>query len=113
MKKIIILKHGGGELTNQLWNYISIYAYAKKINAQITNHSFYEYGWSFNIKCSSILNLLLYKPFANYTKRRSGLKRCMWRNMYKLYVFLMHIFQRESIVSSINSNNTIYYLPLL
>ncbi|MBU3968901.1 alpha-1,2-fucosyltransferase [Patescibacteria group bacterium] len=111
MKKIIILKHGGGELTNQLWNYISIYAYAKEINAQIINPSFFEYGCNFNIKCSPILNLLLYKPFANYTKRRSGLKRQIWRNMYKLYVFLMRIFQKGSIVSSINSNNTVYYLP--
>lgn len=111
MKKIIILKHGGGELTNQLWNYISIYAYAKEINAQIINPSFFEYGCNFNIKCPPILNLLLYKPFANYTKRRNGLKRQIWRNMYKLYVSLMHIFRKGSIVSSINSSNTVYYLP--
>ena len=31
--------------------------------------------------------------------------------MYKLYVFLMHIFRKGSVVSSINSNNTAYYLP--
>ncbi|TSD03483.1 MAG: Uncharacterized protein Athens071416_164 [Parcubacteria group bacterium Athens0714_16] len=111
MKKIIVLKHGGGELTNQLWNYISIYAYAKEINAHVINPSFFEYGSNFNIKCPLILNLLLYKPFANYTKRRSGLKRRIWRNVYKLYIFLIHIFQKGSIVSSINPNNTVYYLP--
>jgi len=111
MKKIIILKHGGGELTNQLWNYISIYAYAQEIKVPIVNYSFFEYGWSFSIKHSPILNLLLYKPFANYTKRRGGLKRRVWRNIYKLYVFLVHIFKKGSIVSSINLNNTVYYLP--
>src|SRR3989339_163878 len=43
MKKIIILnKPKGCRLANQLWNYISIYAYSLEIGARCVNFCFYE-----------------------------------------------------------------------
>jgi len=35
----------------------------------------------------------------------------LWRNVYKLYIFLIRVLKRKQIISSINSSNTIFYLP--
>jgi len=111
MKKLIILQSGGGELANQLWNYMSIYAYSKEIGAPITNHSFFEYGSNFDIQKPGFLNLLLYKPFKNHKKRRNSFKRQLWRNFYKIYILFVRVFKKENIISSTNSKNEVFYLP--
>ena len=54
-KKVIILRHGGGRLGNQLWLYANIYAYCLEKNYQCVNYSFYNYFRYFNIPCPSIL----------------------------------------------------------
>ena len=41
MRKIIILKHGGGELANQLWNYLSVYAFGLERGISVLNPSFF------------------------------------------------------------------------
>ena len=43
-KKIIILWHNGGRLANQLWLYISVYAYALEKKYDLENHTFFEYS---------------------------------------------------------------------
>ncbi|PIP86867.1 hypothetical protein COW81_03320 [Candidatus Campbellbacteria bacterium CG22_combo_CG10-13_8_21_14_all_36_13] len=111
MKKIVILQHGGGELTNQLWNYISIYAYGKEKGVPVVNNSFFEYGSNFCTPKSHLSNLLLYRPFKNHLKRRNSFKRQLWRKFYKIYVYVVKTFKKSSIVSSVNGNNAVTYLP--
>lgn len=49
-KEIIILRHNGGQLGNQLLLYTSIYAYCLEKGYKCTNYSFYEYNKYFNFK---------------------------------------------------------------
>lgn len=113
MKKIIILKHGGGELANQVWNYASIYAYCLERKTECENHSFFEYAHFFNIPPirNKVLYSLFFAPFRNYVGRRNTLRTRFFRNLYKAYVLLVHIAKRSAIISSINSANKPYYLP--
>lgn len=113
MKKVIILKHGGGELANQLWNYISIYAYSLERNRECENHSFFEYAHFFDIP--QIKNKTIYSvffsPFRNFIGRRSALRTRFFRALYKAYILFVYTTRRGSIVSSVNSTNTPFYLP--
>jgi hypothetical protein len=62
-KKIIILWHNGGRLANQLWLYISLYAYCLEKNIVLKNPSFFEYSRYFNIpgtnRFISIINIII------------------------------------------------------
>jgi len=55
--RIVILKHNGGRLANQLWNYMSIYAYCLEEGYSCFNPSFFEYFGLFP-KQSSKTNIL-------------------------------------------------------
>ncbi|OHA89220.1 MAG: hypothetical protein A2741_00295 [Candidatus Zambryskibacteria bacterium RIFCSPHIGHO2_01_FULL_43_27] len=113
MKKVIILKHGGGELANQLWNHISIYAYSLERDRECENHSFFEYAHFFDIppiKNKAIYSLF-FSPFRNFIGRRSAIRTRFFRALYKAYVFFVYATKRDSIVSSVNSTNTPFYLP--
>lgn len=113
MKKVIILKHGGGELANQLWNHASIYAYSLERNRECENHSFFEYAHFFDIpriKNKTIYSLF-FGPFHNFIGRRNSLRTRFFRTLYKAYVFFAYATKRGSIVSSISSTNTAFYLP--
>lgn len=113
MKKIIILKHGGGELANQLWNFASIYAYCIEKQIECENYSFFEYSHFFDIPTikSRVLYSLFFIPFHNHTNRRGTFRTRFFRALYKGYVFLVHIAERGTIISSTNSNNQPFYLP--
>lgn len=112
MKKIKIFKYGDGELTNQLWNYISVYAYGLEKNISVSNPSFYEYHSSFNlIKKENILVKIIAKLFENYTKRKQSLWKKITRKIYRLYPFLIEKLYRRRIISSENQTNTAVYLP--
>jgi hypothetical protein len=111
-KKVIILQHGGGELANQLWNFVSIYAYCleKKFNCQ--NYSFFEYGDYFDIPLeNNIINFIFFKPFKNHHKRRNNFKNKFWRFIYKIYEKTTAVFLKKRIISSVNSKREIFYLP--
>lgn len=111
MKKVIILEHGGGELANQLWNYISIFAYAKEMGYSIENPSFFEYGKSFNIQQNPLVNILLFRPFLHYRGRRTDLLPTIWRKIYKLVTLIISTLYRGSIIRSNDSDNDVYYIP--
>lgn len=53
-KEIIILRHNGGQLCNQLLLYTSVYAYCLKMGFKCKNYSFYEYGKYFNFSQPNI-----------------------------------------------------------
>lgn len=113
MKKAIIFKHGGGELANQLWNHISIYAYCLEKNRECENYSFFEYGYFFNIPPikNKILYAIFFTPFQNHVGRRDAFRTRFFRTLYMAYVFLVHTIKQNQIISSINSTNTQFYLP--
>jgi len=112
MKKIIILQHGGGELANQLWNFISIYAYCQKKGVDCQNYSFFEYGQYFNITIKNkVINLFFFRSFQNYHKRRGSFKTKFWRFVYKIYAKIIVFLFKNQVISSINTGNKKYYLP--
>jgi hypothetical protein len=112
MRKIIILKHGGGELANQVWNYASVYAYCLERKIECGNHSFFEYAHFFNIPPikNKVIRSLFFIPFHNYVGRRSTFRTRFFRNLYKVYVSLVHTIKRNAVISSINNANKPYYL---
>ena len=93
MKKIVILKHGGGELANQLWNYVSIYAYSLECGAKITNASFFEYHYYFKfINKEGITTKFFSCWFKSAVSRRSSLRNRFWRNTYIIYTGIIKLF---------------------
>ena len=80
-KKAIILDHNRGQLANQLWNYMSIYAYCLERGYSLENPSFGDYRehfdlylrkpWTdalfFNAHAKSRLYILL-RPYYRYTR---------------------------------------------
>lgn len=112
MKKAIILRSTGSELSNQLWNYTSIYAYSLEKNLQLKNYSFFEYGKYFNIPAPNLFfELFFFLPFTNYTKRKSSLKRRLWRKVYEYYARTIILIHKKSVIVSDNSENKPFYLP--
>lgn len=112
MKKIIILRATGNELSNQLWNYASIYSYTLEKQLGLENPSFFEYGNYFTIPAPNLfLKLFFFLPFTNYTKRKNSFMRRLWRKMYAFYAKITTTDYEGSILSSDNSENNPYYLP--
>lgn len=112
MKKITIFKYGDGELANQLWNYISVYAYGLEKDISVSNPSFYEYHSSFNlVKNENILVKIIAILFENYTKRKQSLWKKITRKIYRIYPFIIEKLYKNQIISSENQSNTAVYLP--
>ena len=112
MKKIIIFKHGGGELANQLWNYMSIYAWSLEEKVRLRNPSFYEYHGLFNfLKDEGLAVRLMAKMFTNYRGRKQNIWKKLWRALYSLYTRSVELTKRKKILSTENLSNKVTYLP--
>lgn len=113
MKENIILKHGGGELANQLWNYVSIYAYGIEKGTLVKNPSFFEYHSYFQtLPQESHMIKFLSFWFKDSIQRRSNGRNRFWRMIYRVYVEFIIFFNKNSIISSENqSSNVTYLLP--
>lgn len=112
MKKLVILKHGGGELANQLWNYASIYAYGLESGAKVSNPSFFEYHRHFRfIEDEGALTKIFSLWFKDNIGRRGNRRNRFWRTMYAAYSKLIASLHGNSLVSSVNSENKPVYLP--
>lgn len=112
MKKIVILKHSEGELANQLWNYISIYAYGLESGVRVKNPSFFEYHPYFHfIESESILTKLFSLWFRSSIKRRTSFRNRVWRFVHKVYAKIMTTFHEKAIVSTENKTSQKIYLP--
>jgi len=68
MKKIIILENNGGRLANQLWQFISIYAYCLEKEYSCENYSFFRYAHYFNFTVNNKLVYWLFFKFHNWHK---------------------------------------------
>lgn len=93
--KIVILWHNWWRLANQLWNYISLYAYALEKWYDIINPSFFEHEDNFpNIpKNNSIIFKIL--------KKIKNRKIKIW--IYYVYIKLFELFNRKNINYSNNN----------
>lgn len=101
-KQVIILEHNGGRLANQLWNFMSIYAYALERGYECQNYSFFSYHqyFRFTIK-SSLIRWLFFKPLFK--------GRNFFRRWYGTYVKAIKRRKKEQFIISTDEN--IYYLP--
>lgn len=82
---VTVIQASGGELANQLWNYISIYAYCLEKGLTLSNPSFYEYGRFFQLpKASFFFDTFFFKPLAGNTTRKWSRKKKIWRKAYAL-----------------------------
>lgn len=112
MKKLVILKHGGGELANQLWNYVSIYAYALEKGITVQNPSFFEYHPYFRFIDHEIATTKIFSFwFRDFSGRRSSLRNRFWRFIYALYSKMVASLHPSSLVSSENVKSERAYLP--
>lgn len=113
MSRIIILEHDGGEMGNQLWGYISIYAYALEKGYACENYSFFEFARYFNLTPKSkIINSLFFLPFRRYGSRRSALRVKLYRLLYKIFVARpVTLLFANRVVYSRDGVDSIFYLP--
>ncbi len=111
MKKAVIVQATGGELTNQLWNYASVYAYCLERGYSLENPSFFEYGNYFTIPAPNLFfKLFLFLPFTDYTKRKQSFKRRLWRRLYASYARILILRHKDSVLVSDNKKNQPFYL---
>lgn len=111
MKKLIILKHGGGELANQLWNYLSIYAYGLETKTPVRNPSFFEYHSFFNFLPNESLTTRLFSQFFKTPRRRSHMINRFGRVKYTTWAKIIATIHSRCIISSENTENKAVYIP--
>ena len=111
MKKLIILKHGGGELANQLWNYLSIYAYGLETKTPVRNPSFFEYHSFFNFLPRENLTTRLFSQFFKTPRRRSHIINRWGRMKYAARAKIIATIHSQCIISSENTENRAVYIP--
>ena len=111
MRKLIILKHGGGELANQLWNYVSIYAYGLEIGAQVENPSFFEHHASFTLLPQENIITRMYSFFFRTPRRRSHPLNRVARFKYAFYAYTIVLTHKKCVYSSDNMENRVTLLP--
>lgn len=111
MKKITILKHGGGELANQLWNYTAIYAYGLEKGTRVTNPSFFEYHNHFRLLSEEgIITRIFSAMFWGGPGRRADKRHRFFRTLYGVYARILTSLHKTEIVSSENTVGKVTYL---
>lgn len=114
-KKAIILQHNGDELGDQLWNYVSIYAYCLSRGYQCFNPSFFEYNHYFkHLKIGNpILHIFFSTLFRkNKEHRKSDTYIKIMRFLYSIYVFLIKKLRKNKVyIAKEDVNYGVQYLP--
>ncbi len=104
-KEIIILRHNGGQLGNQLLLYTSIYAYCLEKGYKCINYSFYEYNKYFQLETRNFL-IWIFEKLSNL---RLYKRRVIIYLIYKYVSYLLQIFKKGQIVKEDPLN--LFYLP--
>jgi len=117
-KKVFIIDHNeGGRLANQLWPYISVYAYCLEKKYEIENFSFFQYAEYFQNKTSNIIALFINKIFYFLKKitrpKYHGQLLRRYRVIYKTIIKLIFSFCKIRIEAPDlpNVKPRIIYLP--
>lgn len=102
MKKVIVLQHNGGRLANQLWLFISVYAYCLEKGYVCFNHTFFEYARYFNVYPNGALLIRLFsKLYSFFEIAIPSLRRYyrfIFRRLYSLFVYFIKIFKKSEII---------------
>ncbi len=110
-RKAIILRHGGGELANQLWNYASIYAYSIYADIPLKNPSFFEYHSFFRFLPKESFWTKVFSSFFTVPRRRTHPINRIGRFIYLLFSKRKETMCEKCVITSQNSSNTPTYLP--
>lgn len=100
-KKVIILQHNGGRLANQLWLFVSVYAYCLEMGYACRNYSFFEYAKYFNISSGNRFFDLFAKLYGVFEPKNYFLKkiyRKIARITYSFFVKIIEFFNRKNVV---------------
>jgi len=111
IEKVIVIKDNGGRLANQLWLYVSSYAYALEKNCEYENRSFYEYASKFVLPDKSTdgistLYCSLVEMFSNPTIKK--IFRYSIRLVYSFYSSAIIYLKKNQVLIAIDD---VTYLP--
>ena len=120
MKRVVILQHGPstgihGQLANQMWNYVSVYAYGVERGVPVYNYSFFEYHRYFGMPVgNALVNRLFFAPFdmlVRFVPERRLIP--VWRKFYKLFVLATEALAHDRVVRSRDTGHAdaTYRLP--
>lgn len=99
MKKMVILNHNLGRLANQLWQYVSVYAYALENGFEVENLAFFEYRKFYpNLPPSRLSSVL--EPLNAFS--------CKLSPKYGRYITYALIAPFAKLLQSLPSRNTEY-----
>lgn len=112
-KTVVVLQHNGGQLCNQLWNFISIYAYCLEKEYECRNYSFFEYSKYFNIPIKNkLIDFLFFKPFLFLNSSLPfRVARKINRVFYSFFVALVRLFKKGQVIRFSNRARDVYSLP--
>lgn len=104
-KEIIILRHNGGQLGNQLLLFTNIYAYCIEKDYKCTNYSFYEYSKYFNFQTPNFWVWI----FEWLSEIKFYKRRIIIYLIYKYVSYLLQILQKGMVIKE--NPNDFFYLP--
>ncbi|HVZ10835.1 MAG TPA: hypothetical protein VG941_00190 [Candidatus Paceibacterota bacterium] len=117
-KKVVILEHNwGGRLANQLWLFISTYAYCLEKGYQLENPAFFDNGSYFNVRLSKnifyqifYVLFLISKQIAPAAKKAKVIKK--FQNLYRHYAkYIKRNHPENVIIIPEGDPYNINYLP--
>lgn len=109
LKKIIILRHNGGQLCNQLLLFTSIYAYCLEKGFSYLNYSFYEYNKYFNFKSPNFY-VKIFELLSSFKFYKShSIIYLFYRWSTYIYTFL----KKGLIIKNEDTDNVLYLPPTL
>ncbi len=114
-KEAIILSHNGGQLANQLWNHLSIYAYCLDRGYVCKNYCFFEYASSFSFPVgNALIDLLFFRTFP-FGERLFGFAytKKIWRRLYRVVTIIQEMVRPRSLIRSRTTADSLgtYLLP--
>ena len=118
-KKIVILWHNGGRLANQLWLYISVFAYCADKGYELRNYSFFEYARYFDIQTQDKpAQMLFFRPYtilrsivAVFTEHADRISTYLFRKYYRACVAIISLFVRGHLVRADADSRPVYLPP--
>lgn len=117
MKKVVILWHNGGRMANQLWLFVSVFAYCLEMGYRLENHCFFEYARYFNFGSNNVVIDILF--FKSYVWLKKILPKVFFRNQhdyffrwyYKIYVKIVERLCGSSVIyADHEKGGGMYYL---
>lgn len=115
MKKVIILNHNGGRMANQLWSFVSIYAYCLEKGWGCVHTCFFEYSSYFKYDYASGIGSVLsfvFRALKKFLPRRVA-RKCVYI-LHGLYTFWCRkVLQGSRLITSDGTptEESFYLLP--